>query len=86
MKGSEKKVPDDAKNVEAACKARAPTAATDARMPRDTAGAEVPAEPVTEWLFKYWPWYKAPPNGWEIVDDMHDCHHGAHAVLLRKKG
>jgi hypothetical protein len=33
---------------------------------------------------RYWPWWKKPPDGWEIVDDMANCHHGEHAVILRE--
>ena len=45
-------------------------------------GSGIGSEQSTE--FCYWPWYKKPPDGWVIEDDFADCHHGAHAVLLRK--
>ena len=24
-------------------------------------------------------------TGWEVIDDMSDCHHGAHAVIMGKR-
>jgi hypothetical protein len=76
----------DAKNAES----RSPPISSTAEIAVDGALTHVDQEngevKPKEWTFRYWPWYKPPPEGWEIVDELEDCHHGAHAVLLRQKG
>lgn len=35
-------------------------------------------------ILRYWPKHLPIPQGWEIVDSFDGCHHGEHAVLIRK--
>ena len=35
--------------------------------------------------YRYHKLGKPIPEGWEIAHNLQDCHHGRHAVLIRKK-
>ena len=39
---------------------------------------------MKEHELQYWPKDKPIPEGWKLVDDFADIHHGAHAVLIEK--
>lgn len=34
--------------------------------------------------FKYLPHGKPVPKGWKLANNLSDCHHGEHAVLIEK--
>lgn len=51
------------------------------RKGKGKAGAKAPA--ITE--YRYWPKDKKIPGGWKLANKLDTCHHGHHAVLIRKK-
>ena len=41
---------------------------------------------MTEGTFQFIPHHRRPEyeaKGWTVSDDLADCHHGAHSVLMR---
>lgn len=35
-------------------------------------------------IFRYWRKNVPIPEGWELADSFDGCHHGHHAILIRK--
>lgn len=41
---------------------------------------------MTDRVVKYHPSTEPIPEGWELIHDLQDCHHGQYAVLIRYVG
>ena len=39
---------------------------------------------MREYMLQYWPKDDPIPEGWILVDDFADCHHGHRAILIEK--
>jgi uncharacterized protein YbdZ (MbtH family) len=35
--------------------------------------------------YRFWPKNDPIPEGWVMVDDLKDCHHGRYSVLIMQK-
>ena len=46
-------------------------------------GPSKPCEHGDE-ILRYWHKARPIPDGWEVADDMADCHHGEYAIILRQ--
>ena len=43
-----------------------------------------PRLPSDEEVLRYWHKSRPIPAGWELADDLANCHHGEHAIIIRE--